>query len=194
MNKPSSFLLLITHQKYIIYLSTKFFIFLKIIDECATNGTHDCHTNANCINNNGSYNCICTDGFTGNGTFCKGTVAFTHPPQSHPNHKTLYLFLVVAICSLWESRMLVPNYKFNSQWKFFKDFTEAHMLWLVIDEHVASLNSWIIFDQQPHIFNVVNLQALHRSIIFMTLYRNYRYWICNVILFRYKWMCRQWHQ
>ncbi|XP_078725679.1 mucin-4 [Lampetra fluviatilis] len=38
------------------------------INECATQNT--CHTNATCSNNEGSYNCICKQGFTGDGRMC----------------------------------------------------------------------------------------------------------------------------
>ena len=32
----------------------------------------DCHDNATCNNNNGSYSCNCNSGYTGNGTYCQG--------------------------------------------------------------------------------------------------------------------------
>ena len=35
-------------------------------DECTAN-THICHTNANCVNTPGSYNCVCFDGYRGDG-------------------------------------------------------------------------------------------------------------------------------
>ena len=38
------------------------------IDECS--GTNDCHADANCTDNDGSYECDCDTGYTGNGTFC----------------------------------------------------------------------------------------------------------------------------
>ena len=41
------------------------------IDECLTS-THDCHTNADCTNNNGSFSCACMSGYTGNGVNCEG--------------------------------------------------------------------------------------------------------------------------
>ena len=45
------------------------------IDECAE-GTHNCHmmSNATCFDTDGSFDCNCTQGFQGNGTFCEGTV------------------------------------------------------------------------------------------------------------------------
>ena len=41
------------------------------IDECISN---PCDTNANCENVNGSYNCKCKGGFTGDGTTCTGNL------------------------------------------------------------------------------------------------------------------------
>ena len=38
-------------------------------DEC-TNGKHDCDMNANCTNTIGSFECICNDGFLGDGKTC----------------------------------------------------------------------------------------------------------------------------
>uniref|UniRef100_A0A0G4HQL1 EGF-like domain-containing protein n=1 Tax=Chromera velia CCMP2878 TaxID=1169474 RepID=A0A0G4HQL1_9ALVE len=39
------------------------------VDECAE-GTHSCHSEANCTNTNGSFVCSCFLGLEGNGTFC----------------------------------------------------------------------------------------------------------------------------
>jgi hypothetical protein len=41
------------------------------IDECALN-THTCHENATCVNNIGSYECVCNQGYTGDGRNCAG--------------------------------------------------------------------------------------------------------------------------
>ncbi len=41
------------------------------INEC-TNQSDNCHHNATCNNNDGSYNCTCKPGYTGNGTYCEG--------------------------------------------------------------------------------------------------------------------------
>ena len=45
------------------------------INECAINGSHNCHKHANCSNVVGSFNCSCLNGFTGNGTFCEGELS-----------------------------------------------------------------------------------------------------------------------
>ena len=45
------------------------------IDECEQD-IHDCHTNAVCINNVGSFTCQCSDGFQGNGRNCTGLFCF----------------------------------------------------------------------------------------------------------------------
>ena len=41
------------------------------IDECTADSS-PCDENANCTNTVGSYNCICKQGFSGNGTICQG--------------------------------------------------------------------------------------------------------------------------
>ena len=41
-------------------------------NECVL-GTHECDVNATCTNTDGSHQCDCDAGFTGNGTHCEGT-------------------------------------------------------------------------------------------------------------------------
>ena len=41
------------------------------LNEC-TNDTHDCHLMAVCNNTEGSYNCSCKEGYTGDGRNCTG--------------------------------------------------------------------------------------------------------------------------
>ena len=43
------------------------------IDECSK-GSDDCHDNATCIDTDGSYNCSCNSGYSGNGTYCEGNI------------------------------------------------------------------------------------------------------------------------
>ena len=46
------------------------------MDECALR-THDCSSNARCINTDGSYACSCNPGYTGDGRSCQqGSVSF----------------------------------------------------------------------------------------------------------------------
>jgi hypothetical protein len=40
------------------------------VDECAL-GTDNCHDNATCNNTDGSFECSCNDGYSGNGTSCE---------------------------------------------------------------------------------------------------------------------------
>ena len=51
------------------------FLYLDI-NECPDGAdatdTDDCHDNATCTDNKGSYTCMCDVGYTGNGTFCEG--------------------------------------------------------------------------------------------------------------------------
>ena len=41
------------------------------INECV-NETDNCHENAECSNNDGSFSCLCNVGYSGNGTICQG--------------------------------------------------------------------------------------------------------------------------
>lgn len=43
------------------------------IDECII-GNYDCYVNVICINIIGLYNCICKEGFIGDGCLCLGIV------------------------------------------------------------------------------------------------------------------------
>ena len=47
------------------------FLLSSDIDECVTD-IHDCDENAECFNIFGSYNCTCSNGFTGDGNTCTG--------------------------------------------------------------------------------------------------------------------------
>ena len=53
----------------LLYLIT--FSFYADIDECVA-GNSGCDVRADCVNTAGLYNCVCKDGFTGNGTICLG--------------------------------------------------------------------------------------------------------------------------
>lgn len=44
------------------------------IDECAELG-HNCHSNADCTNTDGSFMCMCNYGYTGDGTNCTSKVS-----------------------------------------------------------------------------------------------------------------------
>ena len=46
------------------------------IDECAMD-PFLCHNNATCIDTDGSYECICKGGYSGNGTSCIGKLKIT---------------------------------------------------------------------------------------------------------------------
>ena len=50
---------------------SKLIDFIKDINECAMNMSK-CDENANCSNNDGSYNCTCNPGYEGNGFNCTG--------------------------------------------------------------------------------------------------------------------------
>ena len=44
-------------------------LFVADVDECFE-GFNDCHIFADCLNTVGSYQCICSNGYIGNGTDC----------------------------------------------------------------------------------------------------------------------------
>lgn len=46
-------------------------------DECKTE-THKCSSDATCLNTVGSFNCICIDGFSGDGHNCTGDSVKSH--------------------------------------------------------------------------------------------------------------------
>ena len=54
-----------------------FTFFLSDFDEC-NNGSHDCHSNATCINTAGYFECKCKDGYIGDGRNCTGKDQLKH--------------------------------------------------------------------------------------------------------------------
>ena len=46
---------------------------LCIDDNECTLGSHNCHSQAICLNIDGGFECLCVDGYLGNGTACEGT-------------------------------------------------------------------------------------------------------------------------
>ena len=62
------------YDSYCFYVHI--FLFLDI-NECPTGAnatyTDNCHPDATCTDNDGSYSCMCNDGFTGDGFNCTGT-------------------------------------------------------------------------------------------------------------------------
>ena len=59
------------YDSYCFYVHISLFL---DINECPTGAdatdTDDCHDNATCTDNDGSYTCACNNGYTGNGTHC----------------------------------------------------------------------------------------------------------------------------
>ena len=58
-----------------------FYFYVIDINECVED-SDSCHSDANCTNTEGSYNCTCKNGFYGNGSNCEGWY--------------LYIFLAVS--------------------------------------------------------------------------------------------------
>ena len=59
-----------------LHLSSSAFLNTTDVDECTT-GSHNCHEDATCHNNKGSFYCTCDIGYTGNGTHCTGRGNFS---------------------------------------------------------------------------------------------------------------------
>ena len=55
----------------IYFVTCHIFLIFIDIDDCASQ-THDCSSKGECINMDGSYQCECQPGFTGNGKTCNG--------------------------------------------------------------------------------------------------------------------------
>ena len=64
------------------------------MNECTLN-LDDCHDQANCTNNPGSFSCACNNGWTGNGTVCQGT-----PTELTVNFK--HIFYLMKFCLICE--------------------------------------------------------------------------------------------
>ena len=47
-------------------------------DECSNSTLNNCHADANCTNNKGSFACACNPGYDGNGTQCTGKKICVH--------------------------------------------------------------------------------------------------------------------
>ena len=57
------------HCKFLEKVVKRFFFALDI-DECSSG--HQCDSSATCYNADGSYTCICNNGYTGDGRTCRG--------------------------------------------------------------------------------------------------------------------------
>lgn len=87
------------------------FCYFTDIDECTTK-THKCHINAICANNNGSYDCTCRNGYTGDGFSCKGKWPFYYGDR----------FVEIFICKISKynlfgySKHTINIYTYNINW------------------------------------------------------------------------------
>ena len=49
--------------------------YLLDVDECANSTLNNCHADAICTNNNGSFTCTCVRGYNGDGVTCSGSTS-----------------------------------------------------------------------------------------------------------------------
>ena len=75
----------------------KRFFFALDIDECSSG--HQCDSSATCYNTDGSYTCICNNGYTGDGRTCRGTsqehiiIAFYQALKKHLQYNCCRLLM-----------------------------------------------------------------------------------------------------
>ena len=61
------------HERHrVIEYCEYLFIYISDIDECSAESS-PCDENAECTNSDGSFSCLCKQGFTGDGKTCQGT-------------------------------------------------------------------------------------------------------------------------
>lgn len=72
--------------------------FISDIHECVQN--HNCSENASCTNTEGSYNCSCNPGFSGDGLGCGGMILNTI--NNFETHVQLQTLLKTRVCYLDE--------------------------------------------------------------------------------------------
>ena len=74
----------------VLFTYSTMYIHPADINECELE-TYPCHSNANCTDTEGSFNCTCNEGFEGNGFYCAGTICIIH--KHYYVHTRLYLCL-----------------------------------------------------------------------------------------------------
>ena len=83
-------------MKYSISIS---FVLLDI-NECL-NGSHACNVTANCINTDGSHNCTCKEGYTGDGQSCQGILDLASYNATFKNIKGLPKIFILGRHCKW---------------------------------------------------------------------------------------------
>ena len=108
-------------MKYSILIS---FVLIDI-DECL-NRSHACDVNANCTNTDGSYNCTCKEGYTGDGQSCQGILDQTV-------HHTGLLLTISRACPKFTNME-----RYNAIYKF------RHGRWSVINYRTTFTRRFVI--------------------------------------------------
>lgn len=87
------------------------------VNECSDDADNDCDVNANCFNNNGSYECACKDGYIGQGFEDTCTGQYMFPKCSIPS------YCYCPLCSL--PLTLVYNISLHTYVPVFTDVDEC---------------------------------------------------------------------
>ena len=89
-------------MKYSISIS----FVLPDIDECLS-GSHACNVTANCTNTDGSHNCTCKEGYTGDGQSCQGIITALDLAN---RKKSYFLKNLEILCLLLSSNVLAVHF------------------------------------------------------------------------------------
>ena len=67
------------------------------INECIS-GSAECHDNATCTNTDGSYECTCDTGFSGDGINCTSERAILYIPSLFPVLLVIIISFFISAC------------------------------------------------------------------------------------------------
>ena len=126
------------------------FFFALDIDECSSG--HQCDSSATCYNTDGSYTCICNNGYTGDGRTCRGT-----------SQKQMFNRLLTSLKKAFTIQVMSFNYFYakklkavSSQWSItiIIRVSESALLWYSL----TKMSSLII---NPYYFSDVDECSLN---------------------------------
>ena len=146
----------------------KRFFFALDIDECSSG--HQCDSSATCYNTDGSYTCICNNGYTGDGRTCRGksqehiVIAFYQTLKKRLQYNWCRLLMSKRIENRLFSVVHLTVFFFAPQKVHFYDIR-----WQKIDiEHndksLLFSRCWWMLTQHPWLWRACNLHQYRRVI------------------------------